>query len=103
MSGLPSPPAFVPGSAGATALVAGRWFTCVVLAAGGVRCWGDDRQGDLGDEPTDSTGPTPVVVTEITGATQLTAGNERVCADQLGSVWCWGSNYAGAKTRAPPP
>jgi alpha-tubulin suppressor-like RCC1 family protein len=44
-----STPAAIAGIAGVTDLAAGGEHTCALVDAGGVMCWGDDRDGELGD------------------------------------------------------
>jgi alpha-tubulin suppressor-like RCC1 family protein len=80
---------------GATALAAGRDHTCA-LAAGNLHCWGDNRQGQLGDgSTTDATDP--VAVKDVTGVTALAAGPFFGCAVLGdGGLRCWGgSNTSG--------
>jgi alpha-tubulin suppressor-like RCC1 family protein len=84
------------GSACCTAadVAAGSAHTCAVTSAGGVRCWGANDQGQLGDGTTgDRT--TPVDAAGITGATALAAGVAHACAVVSGAVWCWGANAYG--------
>ena len=69
--------------------------TCAVLATGGVRCWGRNHHGQLGNgTTTDST--TPVAVSNITGATSIAAGQDHTCvALSNGEARCWGWNNRG--------
>ncbi|MCC6999813.1 MAG: hypothetical protein IT370_34745 [Deltaproteobacteria bacterium] len=79
---------------GATALVAGQYHTCALVAAGAVTCWGDNDGLQLGRMPaTDSL--VPMQVAGITGATRLALGGEHSCALVGTEVWCWGNNDRG--------
>jgi len=68
------------------------------VVSGGVRCWGYNDDGQLGDETTDDTS-TPVEVTvngsPLTGVTAVSASEEHTCAVVSGGVRCWGDNYTG--------
>jgi alpha-tubulin suppressor-like RCC1 family protein len=93
--------AFVPDDAGApvpvTALAAGVDFTCALRTDGVVRCWGDNREGQLGNGSMTST-PWPVSVALPSGsvATAIAAGDAHACAIlQTGELYCWGDNSAG--------
>ena len=85
-------PNFVP-SINAVALAAGSTHVCAVIAnGGGVRCWGDNGNSQLGDGTTSST-ETPVTV--LTGRTlALAARDNRNCAvSAAGTVSCWGGTF----------
>jgi alpha-tubulin suppressor-like RCC1 family protein len=81
---------------GIQALSAGEGPVCVVTAAGGVKCWGKNEQGQLGDGTTKSSG-TPVDVTGLSsGVTAVSAGVDHACAlSDDGTVRCWGANTVG--------
>ena len=83
-------------SSGATAIVGGSAHTCAVVSGGGVKCWGDNYLGQLGDGTT--TGR--LVPTSVLGldeaAASLAAGEFHTCAVTVsGGMRCWGMNYAG--------
>ncbi len=92
-----SAPVTVPGITTAVAIAAGGHHTCALLtpASAGVRCWGDNQSGQLGDgSTTDRTAP--VAVSGITTATAIAAGSAHSCARlSTGQVRCWGSNVSG--------
>ena len=82
-------PVDVTGLAGATAIAGGAAHTCAIVA-GGVRCWGANGDGQLGDgSHTPSTAP--VVVPGLAGAQKIAAGRAEVCVLVNGrGVQCWG-------------
>ena len=87
-------PVAVGGLTGAVALGAGYGHTCARLADGTMRCWGENREGQLGNGTTANPGtPHPVAVNGITGATAFTTGAYHTCALLgNGALRCWGRN-----------
>ena len=94
------------GSASVAGLVAGDSHTCALLAdGGGMKCWGDNSSGELGQGDTLRRGNTaatePAQIPAIlfpTGLTPIaaTAGSVHTCALLSdGSVKCWGWNEVG--------
>ena len=79
-----------------TDIVCGEEFTCVITAAGGAWCFGENGYGQLGDDTiTDHGTPAPVTGME-TGIADVEAGAQHTCLIKTdGSLWCWGNNYYG--------
>jgi alpha-tubulin suppressor-like RCC1 family protein len=80
------------------AIAAGAAHTCA-LTSGGVRCWGDNSKGELGNNnPGSAQSVVPVPVLGLpSGIIQaVAAGNAQTCAVVGGSAWCWGSNQYGS-------
>ena len=90
-------PQFVPGlESGVEAVSAAGQSTCAVTTAGGVKCWGTNRFGELGDGThTDRLSPVDVVGLS-SGVIAVAASYFHTCAlMNTGAVKCWGSNASG--------
>ncbi len=84
---------------GVAAVSAGFGHTCALTTAGGLKCWGFNGSGELGDG---TSGPnnfsaTPVDVIGLTSrVAAVSAGFRNACALTTASgLKCWGDNFYG--------
>jgi alpha-tubulin suppressor-like RCC1 family protein len=84
-------------TSGVTAIVAGVNHTCA-LVNGGVKCWGSNSSGQLGNGTTNpvSVGTLVSISSLASGVTGIVAGQNHTCAIASGgAARCWGANNQG--------
>lgn len=86
-------PRRITGAQGAVAIDAGYQHTCAVMADGGVKCWGYDRWGQVGDGAAFNA-MAPRQVIGVQDAVDVGTGVYFSCAlIEDGTVKCWGHGY----------
>lgn len=86
----------VKGSIQARSIALGYEHTCVIYL-GRLKCWGDNRRGQLGTgDASIKNWLYPVHVVGIPpGSVSVVAGRQHTCALIAGGVRCWGANDSG--------
>jgi alpha-tubulin suppressor-like RCC1 family protein len=91
----PLVPTLVPGTSGAVAVDSFLEHSCTLLDDGHLKCWGLNRNGQLGCGDLDEH-QGPVDVLGIDSAVALSVGGYHNCALTAGDeVLCWGINQSG--------
>jgi alpha-tubulin suppressor-like RCC1 family protein len=85
-------PVSVSGLSNVTDITTGKSHSCALINDGTVKCWGDNDNGELGDNTTRRLRSTPISVSGLSGVSEVTAGNGFTCARLSdGTAKCWGS------------
>ena len=83
---------------GNIAIAAGQFHTCAITSARGVKCWGENSNGQVGDGTTTQRA-SPVDVSGLgpgAGVVAISAGLAHTCAlINNGNTVCWGANPNG--------
>lgn len=80
----------------AVAIAGGLFHTCAVTTGGAVKCWGLNRNGELGDGTLVRSAIPVDVVGLSSGVIGITAGDNFTCARTTTSeIYCWGRNSSG--------
>jgi len=79
------------------AVTAGGVHSCALTKAGGVKCWGDNSLGQMGDGSSGGAHLVPSGVASLgAGVVSVAAGSFHTCAvTSDGGVKCWGQNAYG--------
>lgn len=81
---------------GVQAVEVGQVHTCVLTTQGGVKCWGYNGYGELGDGTTESKATPVDVIGLSSGVKSLVVGDDHSCAlTTQGGVKCWGFGFNG--------
>jgi alpha-tubulin suppressor-like RCC1 family protein len=73
----------------------GGAHTCAVLVTGLVKCWGSNKNGQLGNGTTNNRS-LPTTIDTLVGVSEVVSGLSHSCAVQEGGgVRCWGDNIQG--------
>jgi alpha-tubulin suppressor-like RCC1 family protein len=91
---MPSRVAAAPARLQATVVDVGHTHSCAVTRSGGVRCWGSNFRGQLGDGTTLGR-IVPVEVRALVGVRAVGAGDHTCALTNTGSISCWGRNSSG--------
>jgi alpha-tubulin suppressor-like RCC1 family protein len=85
-----------PITGGVAKIATGGSHTCLLTTTGGVKCWGNNTKGAVGDNSYKNRTTPSDVFGLSSGIAAITAGGEHACALSIsGGVKCWGGNTYG--------
>lgn len=85
-----------PAISSAVAIDGSADHACIVTGRGDVRCWGDNRFGQLGDGTTTDPPAGSSVLARVSEVVDVVTGSEFTCAlRRSGTLACWGFNLVG--------
>jgi len=81
---------------GVVSIDAGKFHTCAILEGGAVKCWGENTNGQVGNDTTTM----QLLPVDVVGLDepikQISGGGPFTCAlTEAGGVMCWGANDFG--------
>ncbi|MEN9810158.1 MAG: hypothetical protein RLZZ488_1725 [Pseudomonadota bacterium] len=78
---------------GVTAIALGNEHSCALMNGGGIKCWGLNSSGQLGDGTSENRNVPTDVVGLSAAIEHFSAGPQFTCAiDKDSTAWCWGEN-----------
>ncbi len=80
---------------GAAFVSVGKSSACAVTAMGGIKCWGRNNFGQIGDGSAENRAQPVAVSGIVKDATDVSVGDDHACAVVGGGVKCWGRNNLG--------
>ncbi|MGH3646150.1 MAG: Ig-like domain-containing protein [Micromonosporaceae bacterium] len=85
---------------GITSLTSGQYHSCARITGGGVRCWGNNNRGQLGQDPKPSThiledSVNALPISGLGAVDAVTGGGFHTCTLAGTALKCWGYNFYG--------
>ncbi len=91
-------PVVVSGGLFFSSINAGNLFTCAIDLTKDAHCWGNNSNGQLGNNTAPVDSSAPVLVNGGLSFSSISLGDFHVCAVNLaGNAYCWGSNNVGGQ------